>query len=298
MSRVVTVLFHTSYAWSSERASRTAFAAYVSNTARFILLPALLSLLLSACATIGDLGRTRPTVFTKTTDEILLNADIVTRGLVRPELSRDEIVMRETGHRMAKPLDLDPSALNSDYGVPYDGYGGRYGASDPALPLAAMHRELDTDHHLLTQFGVVARRVLITDSQRMESVLKYDPVLRVKEREAARARMQENFNFIESVFEGFGKRLEDYHYAIEDVRALDPNLVVVEVHGSLDHLRDRAASLKYELTHTYGAFLARSESQFPRFASREHPSYDPGMPYGGYADAGRYPGRLPDTSLK
>lgn len=236
---------------------------------RRLLAPLLLMQLLSACAVEGDFGRIEPTVFSKTADQFLLNADIMTRGLNRPELDRDEIVLREMGHILAQPLQLAPQVQDIPMRRP-DEYGaGPYERAPDVIPPGLIARSLDKDHQVLTRFGEAARRVIRTYSQQMESILRYDPVLRAQKREEARARMQQNLDYIDSVFAAFGHRLQAYHYAIASVRTYEDGRYASELEGSLAHLRDRAASLDYELKHFAGAAMARGEYHEPRFALRD-----------------------------
>ena len=112
----------------------------------------------------------------------------------------------------------------------------------------------------------------------MDAVLKRDPGLRAQHKRATRIHMQENYDYIESVFEDSSGRLKAYHYAIEDLRAAAPNVVVSEARASLDHLRDRTASLNYELSRFYAAALARSDAQPIRPESREYSGANSSMP--------------------
>lgn len=249
----------------------------------------MLSLLLNACAIEGGFGRPQATVFTKITDEVLLNTNIVTRGLTWPEFTRDEAVLRESGHRLARSLHTNAVPSKTSYDARMGGYGTGHWVQNSESPLLLLGRDIDSDHHALTQFGHSDHRVLVSDSQRLDTMLKRDRGLRARERDGARARLQENYDYIKTVFDDFGRRLRAYHYAIEDVRAHDPDAVVVEMRGSLDHLRDRAASIKYELDNFYRAALARSDAHPPRperersgrrdrYSYRQHP--DGGEPYG------------------
>ena len=233
-----------------------------------LLAPLILVQMLAACAVEGDFGRIQPTVLSKVTDQFLLNADIMTRGLNRPELDRDEIILREAGHSLTRPLELAPPRLDIPLRHPDETAPSRYERDIQAIPPGLIARTLDQDHQVLTRFGESARRVIRTYGQQMETILKYDPVLRAKKRDEARVRMQENLDYIDSVFAEFGHRLQAYHYAIGAVRAADGRFAP-ELEGSLAHLRDRTAALEYELKHYAGAALARGEYQEPRFASRE-----------------------------
>ncbi len=267
MSRVLVPCNHCAVAIRHASYTLASLLPLPTTIAKLMILPALLTLLLSACATEGDFGRTRPTAFTKATDEVLLNTNIMTRGLTWPEFTRDENVLREAGHRLGRPLgpnpqgEIRPSKISFD--AQMNGYGTGYRARNTESPLLLIDREIDSDHQALTQFGHYGHRVLVNDSQRLDTLMKRDRGLRAKERDQARARLQENFDYIQTVFEDFGRRLQAYHYAIEEVRVHEPEVVVVEVRGSLDHLRDRAGSIKYELEHFFHAAMARSDARPP-----------------------------------
>lgn len=281
MSRVGLIIF--SHVFGRYHGVRTLYKITAS-----VFVPLSLALFLSACAVEGDFGRPRPTALTKITDEFLLNADIMTRGLNRPELERDEIILREAGHDLTRPMNLTPQLLDIPLRRRNENYDGRYERNHPIDPAHLIARELNKDHHTLTRFGEAARRVMQTYSQRMESLLRYDPNLRAKRREEARARMQENFDYIDSVFTDFGQRLQAYHYAIGDVRASGDNPMTAELESSLAHLRDRTAALEYELSQYFGAALARAEYHPPRFASRWRPGQGRSEPYGTVPDTRRY----------
>ena len=113
----------------------------------------------------------------------------------------------------------------------------------------------------------------------MQAVYENDPNLLVEDKRSSRERMRENFSFIESTFEDLGRRLKAYYYAIDEIRSTAPDAFTVELEGSLNHLRDRTASLEYELTRYFGVAVARGEYQPPRFASRERLRLGPPVPY-------------------
>lgn len=260
MSRVGPPSFHNNY-----RSSRNLFRALRHAGLRAVSVVAV-GLFMSACAMEGDFGRIRPTVFSEIADDVLLNTDIMTRGLKRPELNRDEIVLREAGDSLRMPLDLAPQTQDIPLRSQAESYGDKYERYNQLLPPQLIARELDKDHQLLTRFGEAARRVLRSYSQQMEDVLRYDPHLRERRREEARVRMQQNFDYIEDVFAEFGHRLQAYHYAIGSVRVHEDSPFMPELQGSLAHLRDRTAALDYELRQYFGAVMARTDyfpSPFP-----------------------------------
>ena len=280
MSRVEVPFNHKTVDLRSAWRTPADLIAFPTQFIKFLLLPALLSLLLSACAYEGDFGRPHPTVFTNLTDEFLLNVDILSRGRVQTQFNRDEIVMREAGERMIRPLRFEPRPTNISYDAQLGGYGSGHWTESSENPIAFLAYQLNSDHRALTLFGEAARRVLASDSRHIDSVLKRDPGLRAQEKQATRIRMQENYEYIESVFEESAGRLKAYHYAIEDLRVSAPDVVVSEARGSLHHLRDRTASLNYELSNFFRAALARSDSIPIRPDPRVYAGDNPGMPYG------------------
>lgn len=239
-----------------------------------LIAPLLLMQLLAACAVEGDFGRIEPTVFSRMTDQVLLNADIMTRGLERPELNRDEIALRESGDILTMPLELVPQVSDIPMRRPDEVHPGPYERDPHAIPPGLIARSLDRDHQVLTRFGEAARRVIRSYGQQMESVLRYDPVLQARKRDEARARMQMNLDYIDTVFAGFGHRLQAYHYAIASVRTYEDGRYASEMEASLSHLRDRTAQLDYELKHYAGAVMARGEYHEPRLALRSGRRHD------------------------
>lgn len=240
----------------------------------------LLPLALNACAMEGDFGRPRPTIFDRVADELLPSATTLLGSRGGSGVTDDEMAMREAGHRLSSPLNPSPQGTFGPYGSSgYGGYNTRPAARQPGHPLAAIEDELKGDHRALTRFGTASRRVLVTDSRRMQAVFEHDPILLVEDKRSSRERMKENFSFIESTFADFGRRLQAFYYAIDEKRANAPDTFTIELEGSLNHLRDRTASLEYELTHYFGAAVARGEYQPPRFASRERPRFEPPATY-------------------
>ncbi|GBE42349.1 MAG TPA: hypothetical protein ENH05_05850 [Rhizobiales bacterium] len=262
------------------RPDRARHQALPKQIARYIFVLLLLPLVLSACAIEGDFGRPQPTIFDRVADEFLSSKTTLLGSRGGSGVTDDEMAMREAGYRLSSPLNPSPQGAAGPYGGSgYGGYGARPGSGPVGHPLAAIEGELKRDHQMLTQFGIASRRVLVTDSRRMQAVYENDPNLLVEDKRSSRDRMRENFSFIESTFEDFGRRLKAYYYAIDEVRTNAPDAFTVELEGSLSHLRDRSASLEYELTRYFGVAVARGEYQPPRFASRERPRYGPPVPY-------------------
>ncbi|MHA1165028.1 MAG: hypothetical protein ACTSP0_05520 [Alphaproteobacteria bacterium] len=227
----------------------------------------MLSFLLSACALEGDFGRPRASIFDRIADELLPSETTLLGSRGGSGVTNDEMAMREAGHRLSSPLTPPQSPAAG----PSGGYGGArsYYYKVPN-PLAKIEENLQIDHQVLTHFGQAARRVLITDSRRMQAVYDHDPNILIEDKRSARERMKENYVFIEQTFEDLGRRFLAYNYELDELKNSKPDLVTVEMDGSLNHLRDRAASLKYELTRYFGTAVARKgDYRPPRFASRE-----------------------------
>lgn len=262
------------------RRNRARSQSLPKQIARYIFISLLAPLVLSACAIEGDFGRPQPTIFDRIADEFLSSETTLLGSRGGSGVTDDEMAMRETGHRLSSPLIPSPQGAVGRYGSSgYGGYDARPGPGPIGHPLAAIGEELKRDHQTLTQFGTASRRVLVTDSRRMQAVYEHDPNLLVEDKRSSRERMRENFSFVESTFEDFGRRMQAFYYAIDEIRTNAPAALTVELEGSLTHLRDRSASLEYELTHYFGAVVSRGEYQPPRFASRERAPYGPSVPY-------------------
>ena len=258
---------------------RATWRAGVSHFIKFLMLPAMLSLLLSACAIEGDFGRPKATIFDRIADELLPSETTLLGSRGGSGVTNDEMVMREAGHRLSSPL----MPAQSPAAGPSGGYGGaRSHYYNVPNPLARIEENLQIDHQALTHFGRAARRVLLTDSRRMQAVYDHDPNILIEDKRSARERMKENYVFIEQIFDDLGRRFQAYNYELDELKISKPEMVTVVMDGSLNHLRDRAASLKYELTRYFGKAVARTgDYRPPRFASREmnKPNYRPPQPY-------------------
>lgn len=270
-----------------------------SKIAKFILLSAILPSLLSACALEGDFGRPKASIFDRMADELLPSETTLLGSRGGSGVTDDEMAMREAGHRLSSPLAPPPHPAAG----PSGGYGGpRSHYYKLPNPLAAIEESLQLDHQALTHFGQAARRVLLTDSRRMQAVFDHDPVLLVEDKRSARKRMKENYTFIEQTFQDFGRRFQAYYYALDEIKISKPNLVTAELDGSLKHLRERTASLKYELTRYFGAAVARrGDYRPPRFASRENNESYSGLrpqPYPAPRSRGYAPQAMPPASTK
>jgi len=281
MSRVVAVLVQNIF--GDRLNTRTTprnwadFRSLPKQIAKVLIISFMLPLVLSACAVKGDFGRPRPTLFDRFADGLLSSETTLLGSRGGSGVTDDEIAMREAGHRLSSPLIPVRDGAVGPNGR--SGYGVRSGPNHNGHPLAAIEVELKMDHQALTLFGNASRRVLVTNGRHMRAVYENDPYLLVEDKRSAREHMRENLDFIESTFKDFGRRLRTFHYSIDEVRTNAPDVVTIELEGSLNHLRDRTASLKYELTHFFRAAIARREYQPPRFAWKEQPRNGPQMLY-------------------
>lgn len=231
----------------------------IFSIGKHFFLPAILLLGLNACAMEGDFGRPRPTVFSRIADESILNLNIATRGIEWPRMTRDETILRESGHRLTRPFERPVAASKISYEAPSYARAHPWEQHGPG-PLLVIDRSIAEDHHALSEFAESARKVLSHDGQRLDMYMKRDPGMSARRMANARERLEENMAYIDSVFVDFNRKLNAYHYAIEEVRLHEPDIVVVETQGSLDHLRDRSAALRHELNNFYGVAMARANA--------------------------------------
>lgn len=268
--------------------------------AKFLLTTLLLTFLLSACALEGDFGRPKASIFDRIADELLPSETTLLGSRGGSGVTNDEMAMREAGHRLSSPL----APPQTPAAGPSGGYGGaRSHYYKRPNPLAGIEENLQIDHQVLTHFGQAARRVLITDSRRMQAIYDHDPNILVEDKRSARTRMKENYTFIEQTFGDLERRIRTYKYALDEIKISKPNLTTVEMDGSLNHLHDRTAALKYELTRYFGTAVARrGDYRPPRFASREYNEPDHGrrqVPYPAPRSYRNTPQSLkPPTSIK
>lgn len=186
------------------------------------------------------------------------------------KLTADEIEMRETGYRLrVQAHSLTPVKLAY---APESAYAGnltrgryRFGPGR----IARIANDLQADHEALSRFGAAARRVLGADRARAQALVEGAPYLSAGDRRSARNRMRKNFAFIEGTFIDLEQRLDAYQYAIDRTRIETPGASPFAIEGSLNHLRDRAASLHYELSQSYEAAETHAHAYPP-------PGYVPG----------------------
>jgi hypothetical protein len=171
--------------------------------------------------------------------------------------------MREASYRLRiqvhnlKPVKV-AYAPESAYAGHLTSQRHAYGPSRAVL----LDHELRTDHEALSRFGDAARRVLMADRERLFALGDNRAFLTLRDQRAARNRLRKNFATIEGTFIDLERRIASYDHAIDRTRIETPGVSLADVEGSLNHLRDRAASLHYELSQAYQ--VAEGHAQQPR----------------------------------
>ncbi|MGD9868539.1 MAG: hypothetical protein AB7U38_11130 [Hyphomicrobiales bacterium] len=227
----------------------------VSAWARIARLVPLLpfAFLLGACSMEGDLGRPKPRLLFGSIGEQWWTSDVP--PVYRHSdfgLTPDEKEMRETAFRLRtlafKPR---PIGISETTETSYADYLTAQGHTFGPSRMAKIDHDLHSDHLSLTLFGQAARRVLEQDRHRLGSMHQVRPYVSFLDKQNARARMQENHAFVEGTFQDMERKVMSYQYAIDRTRIETPGVTPVSVEGSLSHLRDRLASLHYELAQAY-----------------------------------------------
>lgn len=225
--------------------------------ARAIAISAL-ALVLPACAMEGDFGSPRNfSILGVPLDAAYWMSDS-THGLsqmVAPttfSLTADEIELRKTAyHLRVQPHNLIPLKLSYSPQTSYAGSLSRQQYKYGPARMAAIDGELRADHQSLALFAAAARRVLAADQERMYALNQSREFLSRGDKINARNRMRRNFAYIEGTFADMDRRVAAYQYAIDRTRIETPVATPGAVEGSLNHLRDRSASLQYELSQLY-----------------------------------------------
>jgi hypothetical protein len=185
-------------------------------------------------------------------------------GPRRYSLTPDEIGMRDAAYRLRiQTHNLTPVKLAY---APESAYAGQltyeqrtYGPARVTL----FDQELRNDHDALTRFGAAARRVLVADRDRMNALLENDAFLSKGGKRHARNRMRSNFAFIEGTFIDLQRRIAAYQVAFDRTRVETPGVSLAAAEGALNHLRDRASALHYELSQAYQVNARHAHSYHP-----------------------------------
>jgi len=219
---------------------------------------ALTALFLQACAMEGDFGRPRNfSILGFPLDAAYWTSDSTHRlsrfsGARKHTLTADEIELRDTAYRLrVQPHNLIPIKLSYSPQTAYAGDLARQHYKYAPARMAAIDAEIQADHQSLTLFAAAARRVLAADRARLQALSENRPYLTTGDARKARNRIRSNFAFIEGTFADIEKRISAYQYAIDRTRIETPGANPAAVEAALNHLRDRAAALHYELSRLY-----------------------------------------------
>ncbi len=213
-----------------------------------------LAMLLPSCAMEGDLGR--PKTYTLLGYPLDVNywASSATHvsGPARFSLTPDEIALREASYRLRTQVhNLTPVKVAYAPESAYAGHLTYEQHSNGPSRAVLLDHELRADHETLSRFADAARRVLAADRERMFALGDNRSFLTLRDQRSARNRMRKNFATIEGTFIDLERRIASYDHAIDRTRIETPGTSLADVEGSLNHLRDRAASLHYELSQSY-----------------------------------------------
>ena len=226
-------------------------------------------LLLPACSTVGDFGRPKPWAVEASiadpfgtraepgwgNDEGFSDTEPETEKKERPEvpisalpLTAEEIQLREAAYHLRVQVPSQfPIGSSANTEVAYAEHLTRQGYLHGPSRLAQIEQEVQTDHDALTKFAHAARIVLGADRVRMKAALDKRTSLTGHDKHDAYARVGENMLVIRRTFADIERRIAAYAYAVDRTRIETPVLAVGPVNNALNHLRDRSASLKYEL---------------------------------------------------
>lgn len=174
-------------------------------------------------------------------------------GSVLP-LTAEEIQLREAAYRLRVQVqDFMPIGASGDTEVAYAEHLTRQGYLHGPSRLAKIEHEIHTDHEALTKFAQAARIVLGADRVRMGAAFDRRTSLTGQDKHDARARVGENMLVVRRTFADIERRIAAYAYAVDRTRIETPVLAIGHVKSALDHLRDRTASLQYELIEAHRA---------------------------------------------
>lgn len=241
----------------------------VTGASSLLVLPAALAFVLSACAVQGDFGRPEPPTFMERLVHFpaseRLSFPRSRKG--EPALTADEVEMRETAYRLRTEIhNFKPVGHKRYSDENYANHLTRQGDGYGPARMARIDHELHADHQALTLFDQAARRVLAADMERIKAMHEEAPYLTAGDTRQGRSRIRDNYAFVEETFVDIRERIVAYEYAIDRTRIETPGVSTAGVMSSLNHLRDRAASLQYELYQTLA--LAGQKTGLDRRASR------------------------------
>lgn len=240
--------FHRRHAAPARRA-RSAAAGALS----LLALPFALAFVLGGCAVEGDFGRPAPPTFMDRLADFPLSKrrPLPARWQDKSVMTADEREMRETAYRVRTEIHSFKPVGGKHYSDGnYADYLTRQGHVYGPSRMASIDHELHADHQALTLFGQAAERVLVADMERVRALHEEAPYLTGEDTRRARSRIRDNYAFVEGTFRDLRERIVAYEYAIDRTRIETPGVSTAAVMSSLNHLRDRAASLEYKLSQT------------------------------------------------
>ncbi|MGI9385195.1 MAG: hypothetical protein ACR2PO_18735 [Methyloligellaceae bacterium] len=188
-------------------------------------------------------------------------------GSVLP-LTAEEIQLREAAYRLRVQVqNLVPIGASVDTEIAYAEHLTRQGYLHGPSRLAKIEHEIRTDHDALTKFAHAARIVLGGDRVRMGAAFDRRTSLTGSDKHDAHARVGENMLVIRRTFADIERRIAAYDYAIDRTRVETPVLATGHAKSALNHLRDRTASLQYELMEAHQA-----AQRIARYGSKARPA--------------------------
>ena len=199
---------------------------------KLLALPAILSSLLLAACTTGDLGRPRPSIFSDqfapamgewsarmrgeasswfhlTDDEQQMRARAWRLVMPAHELSTFESQLSALAHARILPAEAQSSAV-SDYQRALTSFASQ------ASRYNRLAEDANADRALLGPFRANAVRVVNADRARLRT-LEASPRVPVESRDPAQARVMENEGLILWVCERLRFRVSSYRYALDNL---------------------------------------------------------------------------------
>lgn len=224
----------------------------------FSLIPAV-ALVLGGCASVGDFGRPRHSVFL---NEVQSNYDKVERLLSPAKsvfvLSDNELDVRRAVHHFQSPLPTPAFPMKAAYiyakghggGITPAGYADSLtvnGYADGNARAGQIDETMAADVEWLKRFESAAKKVRAVDQERL-FVLEGDRgAFSDEDRINTHARITENADIMLAVLTALEGRITAYHYAIQRTRLEWPKTPLERTEMTLSLLREKAATLRVAL---------------------------------------------------
>lgn len=215
----------------------------------------LMAFALGGCATVGDLGRPRHSIFL---DQMNANMDKFAH-LVSPTnshfvYSREEEDIRKASVHFHEPLpsDLVPFRVvrmirDGQRGASLASYGEsltQRGFRDGNARAGEIDEMLAADHLWLDRLSQAGRRVRAMDRERLFALEDKAAPFSPNDRIATHARIEENADILSSALSDLDERLAGYHYAMQRTRIEWPGTSLSRTQSSLKSLRAKAGRLR------------------------------------------------------